>query len=84
MSPSLAVLNTSSVSPDGKVIAAGRNIGNVVFIYDASAAHFKKALLGDVNKPISVSAQALSISNDSQFLAAAGIDAWIQPVDATH
>ncbi len=74
MSPTLAVLNTSAFSPDGKFIAAGRNIFNVVLIYDARTAQFKKALLGDEKQASDTIAQSLSISKDSKYIAAAGID----------
>ncbi|WAC06723.1 MAG: WD40 repeat domain-containing protein [Thermodesulfobacteriota bacterium] len=74
MSPTMAVLNTSAFSPDGKVIAAGRNIFNVVLLYDASTARFQKALMGEADKPNDVIARSLSFSSDSRFLAAAGVD----------
>jgi WD40 repeat protein len=74
MSPTMAVLDTSAFSPDGKVIAGGRNIFNVVYLYDASTVHLKKALIGDSDSTNNVNARTLSISKDSQYLAAAGID----------
>lgn len=72
MSPTLAVLKTSAFSPDGKLIAAGRDMSNVVLLYDSSTASFKKALMGNENR--SEIARSLSFSRDSRFLAAAGID----------
>ncbi len=74
MSPTLAVLDTSAFSPDGKVVAGGRNIFNAVFLYDASTVHFNKALIGDSASSSNVKAHTLSFSKDSKYLAAAGID----------
>lgn len=75
VSPTLAVFNTSAYSPDGKIIAAGRNAFNVVFLYDGSTVRFRKALTGKLdNTPLFTRAHALSFSGDSRFLAAAGID----------
>ena len=73
MSPIMAILNNSTFSPDGKVIAAGRNAFNVILLYDASTARFMKALIGEEDR-IGDPARSVSISRDGRFLAAAGVD----------
>jgi WD40 repeat protein len=73
MSPTMAVLDTAAYSPDGKFIAAGRNIFNVILIYDASTVQYKSALLGDLENS-EIKARSLSISRDGKYVAAAGID----------
>ena len=69
----MAVLQTSACSPDGKLVAGGRAIGNVVFVYELPSGRLKKTLAGELND-ISIATTSLSFSADSVFLAAAGID----------
>lgn len=69
----MAVLDTSAYSPDGKFIAGGRNMGNVILIYEMPDGRLKKILSGEKNT-LSLSARSLAISHDATFLAASGID----------
>lgn len=74
-SPSLAIFHSITVSPDSKYIAAGRNIFNIVFIYDAQTLKVIKTLEGLQDDTWGrMSARSLAFSPDGKFLAAAGID----------
>lgn len=71
----LAIFQSIAVSPDSKYIAAGRNIFNVVFIYDAKTLKVIKILKGFHENALEHKfARSLSFSPDGKFLAAAGID----------
>ena len=81
---SLAVLQTIAFSPDGKYIAAGRNIFNVVLLYNAKTLEVEKAFKGrESDFWGNRTAKSLSFSPDGNFLAAAGIDDAVVVWDVT-
>lgn len=74
-SETLAVLNTVAWSPDGTQIAAGRNIFNLVFLYDAKTMVRSAVLAGhEEDNWGRLSARSLTYSPDGRYVAAAGID----------
>jgi WD40 repeat protein len=83
-STSLAIFHSIAVSPDSKYIAAGRNIFNIVFIYDARTLEVVKTFKG-LQEDVwgKLSARSLAFSPDGRFLAAAGIDGAAVVWDAT-
>jgi len=72
-SESLAVMSSVAFSPDGKSVAAARNMGNVVFIYDANTRKRTNVLLGK-DENVDYFARALAYSRDGAHLATPGID----------
>lgn len=72
---SLAVFESIAFSPDGKHVAAGRNVFNVVLLYDVETLKVKMAFKGRQDDTWGkLSAKSLAFSPDGTFLAAAGID----------
>ena len=71
----LAIFHSVAVSPDSMYIAAGRNIFNIIYIYDAKTLKVIKTLRGLQEDTGGYKfARSLSYSPDGKFLAAAGID----------
>jgi len=82
-SESLAVLETVAWSPDGKQIAAGRDIFNIVFLYDAVTLRRSAVFMGQEKDTWGrIRARSLAFSHDGGFLAAAGIDRMVVIWDA--
>ena len=72
---SLAVLKSITFSPDGKLLAAGRNIFNVVLLYDVGTLEVKKAFKGRLDDRWGkIFARSVAFSPDGKYLAVAGID----------
>jgi WD40 repeat protein len=72
----LAVFKTVAFSPDGKSIAAARNVSNVIFVYDATTLKRRTVLLGRQVDFASTHyfARSLAFSPDSKQIATPGID----------
>lgn len=77
-SETIAVMDTVAWSPDGKQIAAGRNIFNVIFLHD-SADLRRTAVLSSEQQDTwgRIRARSISYSADGRYLAVAAND---QPV----
>lgn len=74
-SDSLAVFKSLSISPDGRYIAAGRDIFNIIFLYDAKTLEIVKHFKGRKSDTWgNFCARSLEFSPDGNYLAAAGVD----------
>jgi WD40 repeat protein len=74
-SETMAVLDTVAWSPDGKQIAAGRNLFNILFLYDSTSLLRTSVLSGDQQDMWGrIRARSIAYSADGRYLAAAGID----------
>jgi len=74
-SESLAVFKSIAISPDGQFIAAGRNIFNIIFLYDAKSFEIVKYFRGQKEDTWGkLSAKSIDFSPDGKYLAAGGID----------
>ncbi len=74
-SESLAIFKSIAISPDGQYIAAGRNIFNIIFLYDAKSFEIVKYFRGQKEDIWGeLSAKSIDFSPDGKYLAAGGID----------
>ena len=74
-SESLAIFKSLAISPDGQYIAAGRNIFNIIFLYDAKSFEIVKYFKGQKEDIWGkLSAKSIDFSPDGKYLAAGGID----------
>jgi WD40 repeat protein len=74
-SDSIAVFKSIAISPDGRYIAAGRSVFNIIFLYDAKTLEIVKYFRGRKKDTWgNFYARSLEFSPDGNYLAAAGID----------
>jgi len=74
-SESLACFASIAISPDGRYVAAGRNIFNIIYLYDAKTLEIVKYFRGRQKDTWGkMYACTLSFSPDGKYLAAGGID----------
>ena len=74
-SESLAICNSIAISPDGQYIAAGRNIFNIIFLYESKSHKIVKYFRGREDDIWGcLYARSIGFSPDVEYLAAAGID----------
>gem|GEM_PF-1545027 len=74
-SETLACFASIAISPDGRYVAAGRNIFNIIYLYDAKTLEIVKYFRGRQKDTWGkMYAGTLSFSPDGKYLAAGGID----------
>ena len=74
-SESLAIFRSIAISPDGQYIAAGRDIFNIIFLYDAKSFEIVKYFRGQKEDTWGkMYAKSIDFSPNGKYLAAGGID----------